>query len=101
MSTIFDYLKTNQYESFYDKDFTILDALALTELTYLPFEDLVSTKISAESYLSLQHLANQFEQVFHGEYPPLSMVNAHRLRLLSYLSSFKRYKHDRTNLSAL
>ncbi|RRD31092.1 DUF2974 domain-containing protein [Streptococcus minor] len=93
MSTIFDYLKTNQYESFYDKDFTILDALALTELTYLPFEDLVSTKISAESYLSLQHLANQFEQVFHGEYPPLSMVNAHRLRLLSYLSSFKRYKH--------
>ena len=28
MPTIFDYLKANQYDSFYDKDFTVLDALA-------------------------------------------------------------------------
>ena len=95
MPTIFDYLKTSQYDSFYDKDFTVLDALALTELAYLPFEDLVPSDFSADIYLSLQHLAEQFEEKFQGKYPPLGMVNAHRLKLLSYLSSFKRYKHIR------
>ena len=95
MSTIFDYLKNNQYDSFYDKDFTVLDALALTELAYLPFEDLVPVEISDQNYLSLQHLAERFEEKFQGKYPPLGMVNAHRLKLLSYLSSFKRYKHIR------
>ena len=93
MPTIFDYLKANQYDSFYDKDFTVLDALALTELAYLPFEDLVPAEISVQNYISLQHLAEQFEEKFQGKYPPLGMVNAHRLKLLSYLSSFKRYKH--------
>ena len=95
MPTIFDYLKTNQYDSFYDKEFTVLDALALTELAYLPFEDLVPAEISVQNYISLQHLAEQFEEKFQGKYPPLGMVNAHRLKLLSYLSSFKRYKHIR------
>ena len=49
MSTIFDYLKNSQYDSFYDKDFTVLDALALTELAYLPFEDLVPADISTDN----------------------------------------------------
>ena len=93
MPTIFDYLKANQYDSFYDKEFTVLDAMALTELAYLPFEDLVPAEISVQNYISLQHLAEQFEEKFQGKYPPLGMVNAHRLKLLSYLSSFKRYKH--------
>ena len=93
MPTIFDYLKANQYDSFYDKEFTVLDALALTELAYLPFEDLVPAEISVQNYISLQHLAEQFEEKFQGKYPPLGMVNAHRLKLLSYLSSFKRYMH--------
>ena len=95
MSTIFDYLKNSQYDSFYDKDFTVLDALALTELAYLPFEDLVPADISTDNHISLQHLAERFEEKFQGKYPPLGMVNAHRLKLLSYLSSFKRYKHIR------
>ena len=95
MSTIFDYLKNNQYDSFYDKEFTVLDALALTELAYLPFEDLVPADISTQNYISLQQLSEQFEEKFQGKYPPLGMVNAHRLKLLSYLSSFKRYKHIR------
>ena len=79
MPTIFDYLKANQYDSFYDKEFTVLDALALTELAYLPFEDLVPAEISVQNYISLQHLAEQFEEKFQGKYPPLGMVNAHRL----------------------
>lgn len=92
MPNIFDYLKASQYESFYDKDFTILDALALTELTYLPFEELVPAEMAPEIYLSLKELAHQFEETFQGKYPPLGMINNHRLKLLSYLSTFKRYK---------
>jgi len=69
--------------------------MALTELAYLPFEDLVPAEISVQNYISLQHLAEQFEEKFQGKFPPLGMVNAHRLKLLSYLSSFKRYKHIR------
>ncbi len=38
MSTIFDYLKEVTYDSIYDRPFNELDVLALTELTYLPFD---------------------------------------------------------------
>lgn len=92
MANVIDYVAASQYESFYDKDFTILDALALTELTYLPFEELVPTDISCQTYLSLQKLAIQFEEKFQEGFPPLGMVNAHRLKLFSYLSTFTRYK---------
>ncbi|MFQ6810053.1 MAG: hypothetical protein ACLRSL_00655 [Streptococcus sp.] len=38
MSTIFDYLDYVAYDSIYDRPFKELDVLALTELTYLPFD---------------------------------------------------------------
>ena len=41
MSTIFDYLKEVTYDSIYDRPFNELDVLALTELTYLPFDRIV------------------------------------------------------------
>ena len=41
MSTIFDYLDHVTYDSIYDHPFKELDVLALTELTYLPFNRIV------------------------------------------------------------
>ena len=41
MSTIFDYLDHVSYDSIYDRPFKELDVLALTELTYLPFDRIV------------------------------------------------------------
>ena len=41
MSTIFDYLDHVSYDSIYDRPFNELDVLALTELTYLPFDRIV------------------------------------------------------------
>ena len=41
MANIFDYLTDVQYDSFYDLPLNELDVLALTELTYLPFDNLL------------------------------------------------------------
>ena len=42
MANIFDYLNDVAYDSFYDLPVNELDVLALTELTYLTFDDLVA-----------------------------------------------------------
>ena len=43
MTNIFDYLKDVAHDSFYDLPLNELDILALTEITYLSFDNLVST----------------------------------------------------------
>lgn len=43
MDNIFDYLKDVAHDSFYDLPLNELDILALTEITYLSFDNLVST----------------------------------------------------------
>ena len=42
MANIFDYLKDVAYDSYYDLPLNELDILALTEATYLTFDNLVS-----------------------------------------------------------
>ena len=42
MANIFDYLNDVAYDSFYDIPVNELDVLALTELTYLAFDDVVT-----------------------------------------------------------
>ena len=46
MANIFDYLKDVAHDSFYDFPLNELDILALTEATYLSFDNLVSAGIS-------------------------------------------------------
>ena len=46
MANIFDYLTDVQYDSFYDLPLNELDVLALTELTYLPFDDLLDQPVN-------------------------------------------------------
>ena len=46
MSNIFTYLEEVQHDSIYDKAFNELDLLILTELTYLPFDQLVHEYMS-------------------------------------------------------
>lgn len=93
MSNLIDYVEANQYDSFYDKELNALDILALTEITYLPFDGMVSPHFSEDENISLHRLAVLFDQQFKKKYPPLSMVNGNRLTLLSRLSAYKRYKH--------
>ncbi|RKV92247.1 MAG: alpha/beta hydrolase, partial [Streptococcus sp.] len=46
MSNIFTYLEEVQHDSIYDKPFNELDLLILTEMTYLPFDQLVHEDMS-------------------------------------------------------
>ena len=46
MANIFDYLTDVQYDSFYDLPLNELDVLALTELTYLPFDNLLDQPVN-------------------------------------------------------
>ncbi|MGT2911665.1 DUF2974 domain-containing protein [Streptococcus cameli] len=92
MPNLLDYLIETQYDSFYDIEPSVLDILALTELTYLPFDNMVPLASQLENTIRLQELIQVFFTTFQGKYPPLSMVIPERLRLLEQISQSKRFK---------
>ena len=82
MANIFDYLKDVAYDSFYDLPLNELDILALTEATYLTFDNLVST--------SPQRLLDLAPQVPRE---PTMLTSKNRLQLLDELARHKRFKN--------
>lgn len=84
MANIFDYLKDVAYDSFYDLPLNELDILALTETTYLSFDNLVSTTPQR-----LLELAPQVPR------EPNMLTNKERLQLLDQLASHKRFKNSK------
>ncbi|MGT2755946.1 DUF2974 domain-containing protein [Streptococcus ovuberis] len=93
MPNLLDYLETSQHDSFYDQPINRLDILALTELSYLPFDHLVAYPFNLEQACRLDELARAFKERFTEGYPPLSLVTKERLKLLERISSSKRFKH--------
>ena len=82
MANIFDYLKDVAYDSFYDFPLNELDILALTEATYLSFDNLVST-----SPQRLLDLAPQVPRETN------MLTSKNRLQLLDELAQHKRFKN--------
>ena len=82
MANIFDYLKGVAHDSFYDFPLNELDILALTEITYLSFDNLVST--------SPQRLLDLAPQVPRE---PNMLTSENRLQLLDELAQHKRFKN--------
>ena len=82
MTNIFDYLKDVTHDSFYDLPLNELDTLALTEITYLSFDNLVST--------SPQRLLDLAPQVPRE---PNMLTSKNRLQLLDELARHKRFKN--------
>ena len=82
MANIFDYLKDVAYDSFYDLPLNELDILALTEITYLSFDHLVST-----TPMRLLDLAPQVPR------EPNMLTSKNRLQLLDELAQHKRFKN--------
>ena len=76
MANIFDYLNDVAYDSFYDLPVNELDVLALTELTYLPFDD-----VAAQEPKRLIDLAPQIPR------ETTMLTNKNRLQLLDQLST--------------
>ena len=87
MGIIFDYLDQVAYDSIYDTPFNELDMLMLTELTYLPFDQIVSDQISPDCTCRLFEAAEKLPQ-------DLSMlVTKNRLKLLEKTASSTRFKN--------
>ncbi|NQK05451.1 DUF2974 domain-containing protein [Streptococcus suis] len=91
MPNLLTYLEETQYDNFYDKPINKLDILALTELSYLPFDNLVPYSFT-ENGVRLDRLAAAFEETYKNNFPPFSMVTKNRLALLGLLSKSKRFK---------
>lgn len=87
MGIIFDYLDQVAYDSIYDTPFNELDMLMLTELTYLPFDQIVSDQMSPDCTCRLFEAAEKVPQ-------DLSMlVTKNRLKLLEKVASSTRFKN--------
>lgn len=87
MGIIFDYLDQVAYDSIYDIPFNELDMLMLTELTYLPFDQIVSDQMSPDCTCRLFEAAEKVPQ-------DLSMlVTKNRLKLLEKAASSTRFKN--------
>lgn len=84
MANIFDYLTDVQYDSFYDLPLNELDVLALTELTYLPFDDLLDQPVNR-----LSDVATRVPRDINV------LTNKERLQLLDQLSTHKRFKNSK------
>lgn len=81
MANIFDYLKDVAYDSYYDLPLNELDILTLIEITYLSFDNLVSTLP--------QRLLDLAPQVPRD---PTMLTSKNRLQLLDELAQHKRFK---------
>ena len=84
MSNIFDYLTDVQYDSFYDLPLNELDILALTELTYLSFDNLLDQPVNR-----LSDVATRVPRETN------MLTNKERLQLLDQLSQHKRFKNSK------
>ena len=87
MSTIFDYLDHVTYDSIYDRPFKELDVLALTELTYLPFDRIVPQGDTTNIEVRLSDAVELVDRTTDF------IVTDQHLQLVDDLASSKRFKN--------
>ena len=87
MSTIFDYLDYVAYDSIYDRPFKELDVLALTELTYLPFDRIVPQGDTTNIEVRLSDAVELVDRITDF------IVTDQHLQLVDSLATSKRFKN--------
>ncbi len=87
MSTIFDYLDYVIYDSIYDRPFKELDVLALTELTYLPFDRIVPQGDTTNIEVRLSDAAELVDRTTDF------IVTDQHLKIVDVLATSKRFKN--------
>lgn len=92
MPNLFNYIDQVKDESFYEQAPNKIDFLVLTELGYLPFNDLLSSHFDLADSLRLADLAEAYFQS-KGDKPLSAIANKDRINLLKKASQAKRFKH--------
>ena len=87
MSTIFDYLDYVACDSIYDRPFKELDVLALTELTYLPFDRIVPQGDTTNIEVRLSDAVELVDRTTDF------IVTDQHLQLVDVLATSKRFKN--------
>lgn len=87
MSTIFDYLDHVTYDSIYDRPFKELDVLALTELTYLPFDRIIPQGDTTNIEVRLSDATELVDRTTN-----FTVTNQH-LQLVDKLATSKRFRN--------
>lgn len=85
MNTL-DYIKKVQYDDLYDRPYGEIDYLLLAELSYLPFDNLVSSNFAPQKATRLVELAAKIPK-------DSSPLMTERYQLLEAMVASKRYKN--------
>ena len=93
MGNLITYVQQYEAQTFKDKSLTDIDILVLTEIAYLPFDEIVSSSFEEKAAISLNQLGKEFETIKEKEHEnnPF-MITKERIQLLDVVSKSQRYK---------
>ena len=93
MGNLITYVQQYGAQTFEDKSLTDIDVLVLTEIAYLPFDEIVPKSFDVTEAISLNQLGKEFEKIKEKEHEnnPF-MITSERIELLEVVSKSQRYK---------
>lgn len=93
MGNLITYVQQYEAQTFQEKSVTDIDILVLTEIAYLPFDEIVSSSFEEKAAISLNQLGKEFEIIKEKEHEnnPF-MITEERIQLLDVVSKSQRYK---------
>ena len=93
MGNLITYVQQYEDQTFQEKSVTDIDILVLTEIAYLPFDEIVSSSFEEKAAISLNQLGKEFEIIKEKEHEnnPF-MITKERIQLLDVVSKSQRYK---------
>lgn len=93
MGNLITYVQQYEAQTFQEKLVTDIDILVLTEIAYLPFDEIVSSYFEEKAAISLNQLGKEFEIIKEKEHEnnPF-MITKERIQLLDVVSKSQRYK---------
>ena len=93
MGNLITYVQQYGAQSFENKLLTDIDVLVLTEIAYLPFDEIVPKSVDVTEAISIQQLGKEFETIKEKEHEnnPF-MITEERIQLLDIVSKSQRYK---------
>ena len=93
MGNLITYVQQYEAQIFQEKLVTDIDILVLTEIAYLPFDEIVSSSFEEKAAISLNQLGKEFETIKEKEHKnnPF-MITKERIQLLEVVSKSPRFK---------
>lgn len=92
MSNLLTYIDEVKDLSFYDQEAGPVDFLALTEIAYLPYDQILTDQFDSRDCLTLNQLAQAYFD-HYGDRLVSTIVTKNRLKLLKQMSESKRFRH--------